>query len=64
MGHVIVKLKVMVDDSMISMIELEQVFESSGSLFLVGFDVVDLDRFDGNCCTWITSQEAGKPEGV
>ena len=43
MGHVIVKLKTMVDDSMIGMIELEEMFERSGSLFVLGLDIVDFD---------------------
>ena len=40
MGHVIVKLEVMVDNRVIGMIKLNEMLESSGALFLAYLDIM------------------------
>ena len=43
MGHVVVKSSVVEENGVIGMVKLQEVFESPGSLFGIGFDVMDLD---------------------
>lgn len=43
MGHVVVELKMVVDDRMVGMIELQQVFEGASALLMQCLDIVDVD---------------------
>jgi len=49
MRHVIMELEMVVDDGVVCMIELEEVFESSGSFVVVRLDIVGFDRLDVHC---------------
>ena len=64
MGHVVVKLEVVVDNGVIRMVELEEVLQRSCSLFVSCLDIVDLDRFQVDCCPGVASQEAGHTERI
>ena len=46
MWHVVVELEVVIDDGMLGMVELDEVFEGSSSLVWVCFDIVGLDGWD------------------
>ena len=64
MGHVVVKLKIVVDNRVICMIQLEQVLQSSCSLFMSRLNRVDRDRLQIDPCPRVASQEAGQTKGV
>ena len=40
MRHVVVKLEVVIDDCVIGVIELEEMFERSSSLFVLSLDIM------------------------
>ena len=50
MGHVVVKLKIVVDDGVVCMVELEQMLQRPCLLLVLRLDMVDLDGFEINCC--------------
>ena len=64
MGHMVVELKIVVDNRVICMIQLEQVLQSSCSLFMSRLNRVDHDRLQIDRCPGVASQEAGQTKGV
>ncbi len=43
MGHMVVEMKVVIDDGMGGVVELQQMLECSSSLLVLSFDIVDVD---------------------
>lgn len=62
MGHVVVELGIVVENGVVRMVQLEQVFQRPCSLFVSCLDIVDLDRLQVDCCPRVASQEAGHTE--
>lgn len=57
MGHVVVELKMMIDNRMLCMIEFKEVFECPSSLLMLGFNIVDFNCLDVYCLTGVASEK-------
>ena len=64
MRHVVVKLKIVVNNGVVCMIKLEEVLQGSCSLFMLRLNLLDWNRFEIDCCPRVASQEAGQSEGI
>jgi hypothetical protein len=59
MGQMVVELEIVVDDGVICMIELEEMFECPSSLLVLYLDIVDRDWVEVYCVPGVASEEAG-----
>ncbi len=64
MGHVVVKLKMVIDYCMLRVVELQQVLECSSSFFLTCFHIMYIDRLNVYDWSRVASQEAGHTDRV
>ena len=64
MWHVVMKLKIVVNDGMIGVIELEEVLERPSSLLLLRLDIMDFDWFNSYRSSRIASEEAREAEWI
>lgn len=59
MGQMVVELEIVVDNGVVCMIELEEMFECPSSLLVLYLDIVDWDWFEFYRVARVTSEEAG-----
>lgn len=55
MGHVVVKLEIVVDNGIICMVKLKKVLQGSCPFFVSRLDIVDLDRIEIDCYPRVAS---------
>ena len=58
------ELEIVVDDGVISVVELKEVFECSSSFFLLCLHIVNFDWADVNCCTRVAPKESRETERI
>lgn len=61
--HMIVKLPIVKQNSMIDMVELDQVLKSSSSLLLKGLDLMDVNGIESDDGNTFLSQKTAKTKG-